>query len=65
MVVILSSTPLELQSDTKVLPYKKATLMIGGFLLADSMLKCITDEKIKKRQSFFYINLHNEIYYQP
>ena len=39
MVVILLSSPLQPQSDTKVIPDKKATLMTGGFLLADSMLE--------------------------
>ena len=39
MVVILLSSPLQPQSDTKVIPDKKATLMSGGFLLADSMLE--------------------------
>ena len=38
MVVILLSSPLQPQSDTKVVPDKKVTLMSGGFLLADSML---------------------------
>ena len=39
MVVIFLSFPLEPQSDTKVIPDKKATLMTGGVLLADSMLE--------------------------
>ena len=39
MVVILLSSPLQPQSDTKVVPVKKVTLMTGGFLLADSMLE--------------------------
>ena len=39
MVVILLSFPLQPQSDIKVVPDKKATLMTGGFLLADSMLE--------------------------
>ena len=39
LVVIVLSSPLQPQSDTKVTPYKKATLMTGGFLLADSMLE--------------------------
>ena len=38
MEVILLSSPLQPQSDTKVIPDKKVTLMTGGFLLADSML---------------------------
>ena len=45
MVVTLSSSPLQPQSDTKVVPDEKKPLMTGGFLLADSMLKCITNEK--------------------
>ena len=39
MVVILLSSPLQPQSDTKVMPDEKATIMTGGFLLADSMLE--------------------------
>ena len=39
MVVILFSSPLQPQSDTKVIPDNKATLMTGGFLLADSILE--------------------------
>ena len=39
MAVILLSSLLQPQSDTKVIPDKKATLMTGGFLLADSMLE--------------------------
>ena len=39
MVVILLSSPLKPQSDTKVISDKKATLMTGDFLLADSMLE--------------------------
>ena len=39
MVVILLSFPLQPQSDTKVIPDKKATFMTLGFLLADSMLE--------------------------
>ena len=39
MVVILLSSPLQPQSDTKVILDKKAMLMTGGFLLADSMLE--------------------------
>ena len=37
MAVILLSSPLQPQCDT--IPDKKATLMTGGFLLADSMLE--------------------------
>ena len=37
MVVILLPSPLQPQFDTKVMPDKKATLMAGFFLLADSM----------------------------
>ena len=33
MVVILLPSPLQPQSDTKVVPDKKATLMIGRFLI--------------------------------
>ena len=65
MVVILLPSPLQPQSDTKVVPDKKATLMTGGFLLADSMLKCITNEKYRSISPFLYVNLHNEIYYLP
>ena len=39
MVLILLSSPLQPQSVTKVIPDEKATLIIGGFLLADSMLE--------------------------
>ena len=39
MVVIFLSSPLQPQSDTKVISDTKATLVTGGFLLADSMLK--------------------------
>ena len=39
MVVILLSSPLQPQSDTKVMPDQTATIMTGGFLLADSMLE--------------------------
>ena len=39
MVVILLSSSLQPQSDTKITPDKKATLMTGGFLLAHSMLE--------------------------
>ena len=38
MVVVLSS-PLQPQSDTRVIPDKKATVMTGGLLFADSMLE--------------------------
>ena len=37
-MVILLSCPLQPQSDTKVIPDKKATLVTGGSLL-DSMLE--------------------------
>ena len=43
------SSPLQPQSDTKVIPDKKATLMTGGFLLADSMLEVYHEWEIKKR----------------
>ena len=33
MVVILLSSPLQPQSDTKIIPDKKATLMTGGFFI--------------------------------
>ena len=39
MVVTLLSSTLQPQSNTKVIPDNKATLMNGGFLLADSMLE--------------------------
>ena len=39
MVVISLSSPLQPQSDNKVIPDKKAALMTGGFLLTDSILK--------------------------
>ena len=45
MVVILLSSPLQPQSETKVVPDKKAMLMTGGFLLANPMLNCIMNEK--------------------
>ena len=38
MVVILLSSPLEPQFDTKVIPDKKGSLMAGGFLLAYSRM---------------------------
>ena len=48
-MVILLSSPLQPQSDTKDIPDKKTTLMTGVFLLADSMLEVHHDSKIKKR----------------
>ena len=39
MVVILLSSPLQPQSDTKVILDKKVTLMIVGYLSVDSMLE--------------------------
>ena len=39
MVVTLLFSPLQPQSDTKIIPHKKATLMTGSFILADSMLE--------------------------
>ena len=39
MVVISLSSSLQPQSDNKVIPDKKTTLMTGGFLLADSILE--------------------------
>ena len=39
MIVILLSFPLQPQSDTKVIPNKKAMLLTGDFLLADPMLE--------------------------
>ena len=39
MVVVSLYSPLQPQSDTKVIPDEKATLITGGFLLADSMLE--------------------------
>ena len=39
MVVILLSSPLQQQSDTKIILDKKATLMKEGFLLADLTLE--------------------------
>ena len=38
MVIILLLSPLQPQYDTKVIVDKKATLMTGGLLLADSMV---------------------------
>ena len=46
--VIFLSSPLQPQSDTKVVPDKKATLMTGDFLLADSMLEVYMEWEIKK-----------------
>ena len=48
MVVILFSSPLQPQSDTKVMPDEKATLMTSGFLLADSVLEMYHEWEIKK-----------------
>ena len=39
MVTILLSSPFQPQSDTKVIPDKKTTLMTGFFLLADLTLE--------------------------
>ena len=39
MVAILFFSPFQPQSDSKVIPDKKATLMTGFFLLADVMLE--------------------------
>ena len=63
MTVILLSSTLQAQPDTKIIPDKKATLMTGRFLLADSMLKVYQDWEIKKLQPYLSVNLHNEIYY--
>ena len=64
MTVILLSSTLQAQPGTKIIPDKKATLMTGGFLLADSMLEVYhQDWEIKKFQPYLYVNLHNEIYY--
>ena len=49
MVVILLSFPLQPQSGTKVIPDKKATLMTGDILLADSMLEVYLEWVTKKR----------------
>ena len=43
------SSPLQRQSDIKVIPDKKATLMTGGFLLADAILEVYNEWEIKKR----------------
>ena len=48
MVVILLAFPLQTQSDTKVIPDKKATLMTGGFLLVDSLFE-VYHKKVKKK----------------
>ena len=39
MVAILLSSPFQSQSDTKVIPDKKATLVTGFFLFADLMME--------------------------
>ena len=49
MIVILLPCPLQPQSDTKVIPDKKVTLMTDGFLLTDSMLDVHQEWEIKKR----------------
>ena len=49
MVVSLLSSPLQPQSDNKVIPDKKATLMTGDFLSADSTLEVYHEWVIKKR----------------
>ena len=49
MVVSLLFSVLQPQSDTKVIPDKKARLTTGGFLLADSMLEVYHERVIKKR----------------
>ena len=63
MVLILLSSPLQPQSETKVVPDKKAMLMTVGFLLANPMLNCSMNEKQSSISPISYINLHNEIYY--
>ena len=63
MVVILLSSPLQSQYDTNVTPDKKATLMTGAILLADSMLEVYHEWELEKCLPFLYINLNNEIYY--
>ena len=63
MIVILLSSPLQPQPDTKVIPDKKATLTTGSLLLAGSMLEVDPEWEIKEREPFLYINLRNEIYY--
>ena len=42
------SSPLQSQCVTKVMPVKEATLMTGGFLLADPMLEVYHEWVIKK-----------------
>ena len=49
MVLILLSSPWQSQSDTKVIPDKKATLLTGRFLLAGSMLEVYHEWEEKKR----------------
>ena len=49
MAAILLSSLSQLQSDTKVIPDKKATLMIGFFLLIDLMLEVDREWEIEKR----------------
>ena len=49
MVVILLSSLLQPQCDTKLIPDIKATLLTGGFVLADSMLEMYHEWVIKKR----------------
>ena len=48
MVVILLSSPLQSQYDTNVTPDKKATLMTGAILFADSMLEVYHEWELKK-----------------
>ena len=48
MASMLLSSPLQPQSDTKVIPDKKGTLMTGFFLLADSMLEVYPEWETKK-----------------
>ena len=45
MVVILLSSPLQPQSETKVVPDKKAMFMNGGLLLVNPILNYIMNEK--------------------
>ena len=49
MIIILLSSPLQPQSDTKFIPNKKATLVTGAFLLADLMLEVYHEWEIKER----------------
>ena len=49
MAAVLLSSLSQLQSDTKVIPDKKATLMIGFFLLTDLMLEVYCEWEIEKR----------------